>query len=132
MKVYRAHPTSNVHFDPECEAYARVTKKKAPLEPIEIRDLKGVRFCWECSPEELKHPVKTFHATCEICHYGRPYPCEHNGGVRVVNIDTMIRWGKPERRVNTRWRWPERVLGAHLAPGEIERIEALADRPPMV
>jgi hypothetical protein len=117
MKVYRSHFASKVHFDPVCPSWKASTASH-PLEEWDLADLKAVKFCLVCTPPELHQRPRTHHVQCVECNYRRPMPCEHNGGVAVVNVDDMVHYGRPERRVNIRWRWPENVQGAPLAdPG---------------
>jgi len=119
MKVFRSHYASKVHFDRECSAWLSSTTRKRPLVEVDVADLKSVQFCKVCAPPELSRRWKTEHRQCTICNWSRPMPCEHNGGVKVVNIDRMNHYGKEERRVNTRWRWPENVQGAPLADSNL-------------
>lgn len=110
MKVYRSSRASVVHFDPECPAWTG-----RQLQETDLALLKAARFCKTCTPERLHTRPATRHVRCDVCRQTRPLPCAHNGGVPVVNIDVMVHYGREERRVNTRWRWPENVIGSCLA-----------------
>ena len=112
--VYRSNPGSKIHFDPECETWAR-SRSSGPLVAYDLRELKGTKFCRTCTPARLHRRPQTIHEKCDICGWGRVMPCQHNGGLPVVNIDEMMHYGHYERRVNIRWRWPENVIGAPLA-----------------
>lgn len=110
MEVYRSHRASVVHFDVECP------RATGNLVALDITELKAARFCKTCTPERLHTRPVTRHQVCKVCRQRKPMPCAHNGGVAVVNVDVMVHYGREVRRVNTRWRWSENVLGAVTEP----------------
>lgn len=114
MKVYRGHRASKAHFNPDCPR-RKLFKTKYPLQELDHTELKAVDYCHTCTPPEVWKRPRTLHLECSVCGYDRPMPCQHNGGVAVLNVDEAEWFGKPTRRVSTQWRWVENVQGATLA-----------------
>lgn len=107
---------SNVHLDRAClEKWMKDRHSQQQIIELSLERIQNmsVRFCSHCCPKELKHPTMV-HRKCEICDRARPWPCEHNGGVRVL-IHTY-RQGRPW--TVHRWRWPENVVFGGLADPE--------------
>jgi hypothetical protein len=81
------------HRSPDCRQLTKGPARGDGHELIAV-DLEDVlvRPCHSCYPDAPQ--IKMRHPYCYSCR--SPYPCEHNGGVKVTS-----------RHGHTRWVWPD-------------------------
>jgi hypothetical protein len=77
-------------------------------------DLDKINFktpCKTCYPDAPRIPVA--RRFCSICNKGKPYPCQHNGGVKVTLAYKTSYVGllrDPGDLVyREAWVWPDRI-----------------------
>ena len=90
---YESRYRTRFHRSPDCR---QLTKKPArgeglPLIAVDLEEV-DARPCATCYPDAPR--IKVLHRYCDICE--SPYPCEHNGGVLIL-----------DRAGRRYWVWPD-------------------------
>jgi hypothetical protein len=107
MRVYTTG-SENVkfHASKDCRG---LTKGQKEAFAVELATLQAPKPCLYCYPD---YPVlAVVHLRCTICNTGKVYPCQHNGGVRVL---VPTRHGYRSKYV-----WPENSHAYEVAPESI-------------
>lgn len=113
VQVYLRGLSRTFHRSPDCvqlqKRPARGTAK--PIEEIDLADLNFKHPCLVCFPDAPR--AKVVRRFCPKCNKGKPYPCAHNGGVRVTIAYKTSYVGllrdPGDEVMRHAWVWPDKV-----------------------